>query len=118
MGKRYNRCCKDGIRDDESECRNIENLVVDQMLCHQRRAGTTTACRCRARSGFWPAGLRLKETNMLHYAVVFLVIALIAALFGFSGIAAGAAGIAQILFVVFLIFAVISLLLVGLTRRS
>ena len=40
---------------------------------------------------------------MLHYAVVFLVIALIAALFGFGGIAAGAAGIAKILFVIFLI---------------
>ena len=37
---------------------------------------------------------------MLHYAVVFLVIALIAAVFGFGGIAAGAAGIAKILFVV------------------
>ena len=35
---------------------------------------------------------------MLHYAVVFFVIALIAALFGFGGIAAGAAGIAKILF--------------------
>ena len=35
---------------------------------------------------------------MLHYAVVFFVIALIAAFFGFSGIAAGAAGIAKILF--------------------
>jgi len=32
---------------------------------------------------------------MLHYAVVFLVIALIAASFGFGGIAAGAAGIAK-----------------------
>ena len=42
---------------------------------------------------------------MLHYAVVFLVIALIAALFGFGGIAAGAAEIAKILFVVFLILA-------------
>ena len=31
---------------------------------------------------------------MLHYAVVFFVIALIAALFGFSGIAAGAVSIA------------------------
>ena len=30
---------------------------------------------------------------MLHYAVVFFVIALIAALFGFGGIAASAAGI-------------------------
>ena len=37
---------------------------------------------------------------MLHYAVVFLVIALIAALFAFGGIAAGAAEIAQILFLV------------------
>jgi uncharacterized membrane protein YtjA (UPF0391 family) len=47
---------------------------------------------------------------MLHYAIVFFVIALIAALFGFGGIAAGAAGIAKILFVVFLICAVVALL--------
>ena len=40
---------------------------------------------------------------MLHYAVVFFVIALIAAFFGFGGIAVGAAGIAKILFIVFLI---------------
>ena len=45
---------------------------------------------------------------MLHYAVVFLVIALVAALLGFTGIAAGAAGIAKILFVVFLIFAAVT----------
>ena len=45
---------------------------------------------------------------MLHYAVVFLVIALIAALFGFGGIAAGAAGIAKILFLVFIVLAVAS----------
>jgi len=38
---------------------------------------------------------------MLHYAVVFFVIALIAAFFGFGGIAVGAASIAKILFVVF-----------------
>ncbi|MBC7939471.1 MAG: DUF1328 domain-containing protein [Chitinophagaceae bacterium] len=43
---------------------------------------------------------------MLHYAVVFFVIALVAALFGFTGIAAGASGIAQTLFVVFLVLAV------------
>jgi uncharacterized membrane protein YtjA (UPF0391 family) len=47
---------------------------------------------------------------MLHYAVVFLVIALIAALFGFGGIAAGAVGIAKILFFVFIIMAVIAFL--------
>lgn len=48
---------------------------------------------------------------MLHYAVVFFVIALIAAVLGFGGIAASAAGIAKVLFFVFLIAAVISLLL-------
>ncbi len=45
---------------------------------------------------------------MLHYAIVFLVIALIAAVFGFGGIAAGAVGIAKILFFVFIAMAVIT----------
>ncbi len=48
---------------------------------------------------------------MLHYAVVFLIIALIAALFGFGVIASAAAGIAKILFVVFLVLFVVSLLM-------
>ena len=46
---------------------------------------------------------------MLHYALVFFVVALIAALLGFGGIAAGAAGIARILFVVFLVMACLML---------
>ena len=47
---------------------------------------------------------------MLHYAVVFFVIALIAAVFGFGfgGIASGAASIGKILFVVFLVMAIAS----------
>ena len=53
---------------------------------------------------------------MLHYAVVFFVIALIAAVFGFGGIASSAVGIAQILFMIFLILAVASFLF-GLIRR-
>ncbi len=48
---------------------------------------------------------------MLHYTVVFFVIALIAAVFGFGGIAAGATEIAKILFFVFLIITIISFLL-------
>ncbi len=52
-----------------------------------------------------------KGVPMLHYAVVFFIIALIAAFFGFGGIAVGAAGIAKVLFVVFLIGAVISFLM-------
>jgi len=58
-----------------------------------------------------------QEIPMLHYAVVFFVIALIAALFGFGGIAASAAGIAKILFVLFAILAVASFLF-GLIKRN
>lgn len=45
---------------------------------------------------------------MLHYAVIFFIIALIAALFGFGGIAASAVGVAKVLFFVFLALAVVS----------
>ncbi len=54
---------------------------------------------------------------MLHYAVVFFVIALIAALFGFGGIAAGAVGIAKILFFVFIILAIATFLFGSLKGR-
>lgn len=57
-----------------------------------------------------------QETTMLHYAVVFLVIALIAAVLGFGGIAASAAGIAKILFFVFLIMAAVTFIF-GLLKR-
>jgi uncharacterized membrane protein YtjA (UPF0391 family) len=58
-----------------------------------------------------------KGALMLHYAVVFFVIALIAAFFGFGGIAVGAAGIAKVLFIVFLIGAIVSFLM-SLGRRA
>jgi len=54
---------------------------------------------------------------MLHYAVVFFVIALIAALFGFGGLAAGAVGIAKILFYIFVVMAVATFLF-SLIKRS
>jgi len=54
---------------------------------------------------------------MLHYALVFFVIAIVAAIFGFGGIAAGAVEIAKILFFIFLILFVVSLVM-GLVRRS
>jgi uncharacterized membrane protein YtjA (UPF0391 family) len=60
--------------------------------------------------------LSLKGALMLHYAVVFFVIALVAAFFGFGGVAAGAAGIAKILFIVFLIGAIVTFLM-SLGRR-
>jgi uncharacterized membrane protein YtjA (UPF0391 family) len=52
-------------------------------------------------------GPAAQEDSMLHYAVVFFVIALIAAFFGFSGIAASSAGIAKILFFGFLVLAIV-----------
>lgn len=54
---------------------------------------------------------------MLHYAVVFFIIALVAAVLGFGGIAAGAAGIAKLLFFVFVGMAVVAFI-VGLNRRN
>jgi uncharacterized membrane protein YtjA (UPF0391 family) len=64
-----------------------------------------------------PKGQSRKERQMLHYSVVFLVIALIAAIFGFGGIAAGAVEIAKILFFIFAIMAVVSFV-VSLLRKS
>ena len=58
-----------------------------------------------------------KETAVLHYAVVFFVIALVAALFGFGGIAAGAVGIAKILFFIFAVLAVASFVF-GLLKKG
>jgi uncharacterized membrane protein YtjA (UPF0391 family) len=60
--------------------------------------------------------IQLKGALMLHYAVVFFIIALVAAFFGFGGIAVGAAGIAKVLFIVFLIGAIVSFLM-SLGRR-
>jgi len=54
---------------------------------------------------------------MLHYAVVFFVIALVAAVFGFGGIAASAVEIGKILFLVFLVLAIVSYLF-GSRRKS
>lgn len=53
---------------------------------------------------------------MLHYAVVFFVIALIAGVLGFGGIAAGAAEIGKVLFFIFLIVFVATLIM-GLLGR-
>ena len=47
---------------------------------------------------------------MLHYAVVFVVIAINAAVLGFGGISGSAAGNAKILFVGLLILSVLSLI--------
>ncbi|MDB5800693.1 MAG: hypothetical protein JWL63_1632 [Rhodocyclales bacterium] len=47
---------------------------------------------------------------MLHYAVVFLIVAIIAAVLGFGVIAGTAAWIAKVCFIVFLIMALVAFL--------
>jgi uncharacterized membrane protein YtjA (UPF0391 family) len=55
--------------------------------------------------------------NLLHYALVFLVVALIAAAVGFGGVAGFAMEAARLLFWVFIVLFVISLV-AGLVRRA
>lgn len=50
---------------------------------------------------------------MLHYALMFFLVAIVAAIFGFGGIAASAAGVAKILFFVALAMAVVSFFMHG-----
>jgi uncharacterized membrane protein YtjA (UPF0391 family) len=54
--------------------------------------------------------------DMLHYTIVFFVLALVAALLGFGGIASSAAAIAKLFFVGFIILAVVSLIFGGRRR--
>lgn len=55
--------------------------------------------------------------SLLHWAIVFLVIALVAALFGFGGLAGTAVGAAKILFWVALVIFVVALI-AGMMRRG
>jgi uncharacterized membrane protein YtjA (UPF0391 family) len=92
-----------GVPPPGSACRNRPTPVSDRA----DGAGRARRLKWRRDPGLHrPAPF--KENIMLHYAVVFFVIALIAAVLGFSGIAAGAAGIAKVLFVVFLVMAIAS----------
>jgi uncharacterized membrane protein YtjA (UPF0391 family) len=55
--------------------------------------------------------------NLLHYALVFLVVALVAAAVGFGGVAGVAMEGARLLFWVFIILFVVSLV-AGVVRRG
>jgi uncharacterized membrane protein YtjA (UPF0391 family) len=85
-------------------------------LRHRFRPGVFVGAPTLARSGPSIAP-RQQEHAMLHYALVFFVIALIAAVLGFGGLAASAAGIAKVLFIVFIVLAIASFLF-GLIRGS
>lgn len=55
--------------------------------------------------------------SLLHYAVIFLVVALVAAFFGFGGVAGTAMSGAQLLFWAAIVLFVISAV-IGLVRRA
>lgn len=55
--------------------------------------------------------------NLLHYAIVFLVVALVAAFLGFGGVAGTAMEGARILFWVAIVLFIVSLV-VGFIRRA
>jgi uncharacterized membrane protein YtjA (UPF0391 family) len=57
-----------------------------------------------------------RRRAMLHWSLIFLIVALVAALFGFTGIYVAAASIAKILFFVFLVLFIISLFAGGVRR--
>ena len=99
------------------------SAATQPIATHSRKIDTASIAsqhiaKMENRANFRP-GLSVKkqEFTMLHYAVVFFVIALIAAVFGFGGIAASAVGIGKILFIVFAILAVASFLF-GLIKKS
>jgi uncharacterized membrane protein YtjA (UPF0391 family) len=56
-------------------------------------------------------------SNLLHWAVIFLVVALVAALLGFGGLAGTAVGAAQLLFWVAIVLAVIAFV-ANMARRT
>lgn len=80
-------------------------------------------------SGASPDGLRLKlntaefkplkESFMLRWVVIFLIVALVASVFGFFGVASAAVGIAKLIFFIAVVGFVISLVmhLLGTRRR-
>jgi uncharacterized membrane protein YtjA (UPF0391 family) len=55
--------------------------------------------------------------NLLHYAIIFLVVALVAAFFGFGGVAGTAMEGARILFWVAIVLFIVSVVM-GFIRRA
>ena len=57
--------------------------------------------------------LNYPVTTMLHWTLVFLVIAIVAAILGFGSLAGTAATIAKVLFLIFLVLWIVSFIMKG-----
>jgi uncharacterized membrane protein YtjA (UPF0391 family) len=96
----------------------LSNGIVDPEWVSSGNFPTSIGLSCRERLGTFDCSISLRSKScgkdiMLHYAIVFLIIALIAGFFGFAGVAGTSAWIAQILFAIFLVLFVISLVFRG-----
>ena len=58
-----------------------------------------------------------KRYKMLHYALIFFLVAIVAAVLGFGGVSAASAGVAKILFFLFLVIFLVTLVM-GVARRA
>ena len=61
--------------------------------------------------------IKQKRYKMLHYALIFFLVAIVAAVLGFGGVAAASAGVAKILFFLFLVIFLVTLVM-GVARRA
>lgn len=59
-----------------------------------------------------------KDSIMLSWALLFLILAIVAGIFGFGGVAAISAEIAQVLFVLFLVLFIVSAIVHVIKGRS
>jgi uncharacterized membrane protein YtjA (UPF0391 family) len=59
----------------------------------------------------------VEGNSMLHYALIFFLVAIVAAVFGFGDISAASASIAKVLFFVFLVVFLVTLVM-GVARRA
>jgi len=53
----------------------------------------------------------VSKMGLLHWTILFLIVAVVAAVLGFGGLASAAAGIARILFGIFLVLFLVTLVL-------
>ena len=95
-------CITHDLQRDRRVCEGDETpaagVISDWML--QASAGSAPRDPCHTNL----------LTNMLNYAVIFLIVAILAGVLGFGVIAGTAATIAKICFVVFLVLCLFSLL--------
>jgi uncharacterized membrane protein YtjA (UPF0391 family) len=99
-----------------------DRLEFGRRLAYSFSVEPTRAAGTGSRGGRKPAGAA--ETgefsgggSVLHYALVFFLVAIVAAVLGFGGVSVASAGIAKILFYMFLVIFLVTLVM-GVARRA